>query len=345
MTTLSINALANAGEPLPDSAVLRWLLACRQIEEHPFTHAQPGGWGWTDKSGAVPDADDTPGALLALAAYWQQSDELSQDLRAEVAEAAVMGVRWLLDLQNRDGGWPTFCKGWGRLPFDRSGVDLTAHVLRALRAWLRIAESESHNSLRLQLQPIVDARRAILRAVRRGFHFLRSRQHPDGAWHPLWFGNEFVVGESNPVYGTSKCLLAYRDWGELSSLEVEKGIRWLTTHQCRNGGWGACREDMIRGPSAADEAQREVATVEETALALNALATIGDPSRDAVVRSIERGTEWLCAAVESGDYRRASPIGFYFAKLWYYEKMYPLVFAFEALAALRKLARRARREP
>jgi len=28
--------------------------------------------------------------------------------------------RWLLGLQNSDGGVPTFCRGWGKLPFDRS---------------------------------------------------------------------------------------------------------------------------------------------------------------------------------------------------------------------------------
>ena len=35
---------------------------------HPYTGAAPGGWAWTDLPGGVPDADDTPGALLALVA-------------------------------------------------------------------------------------------------------------------------------------------------------------------------------------------------------------------------------------------------------------------------------------
>ena len=43
-----------------------------------------------------------------------------------------MALDWLIHLQNRDGGWPTFCRGWGALPFDRSGCDLTAHVLRIM---------------------------------------------------------------------------------------------------------------------------------------------------------------------------------------------------------------------
>ena len=52
--------------------------------------------------------------------------------RAGSREGIPAGVRWLLDLQNRDGGWPTFCRGWGKLPFDKSSPDLTAHALRAL---------------------------------------------------------------------------------------------------------------------------------------------------------------------------------------------------------------------
>jgi squalene-hopene/tetraprenyl-beta-curcumene cyclase len=38
-----------------------------------------------------------------------------------------------LGLQNRDGGIPTFCRGWGA--FDRSSPDITAHALRARAAW------------------------------------------------------------------------------------------------------------------------------------------------------------------------------------------------------------------
>ena len=44
-----------------------WLLRQQSTREHPFTHAAPGAWAWTPLSGGVPDADDTPGALVALA--------------------------------------------------------------------------------------------------------------------------------------------------------------------------------------------------------------------------------------------------------------------------------------
>jgi len=45
------------------------------------------------------------------------------------------------------------------------------------------------------------------------------------------------------------------------------------------------------------------------------------------------GLNWLIQRVESGQYLNASPIGFYFAKLWYHERLYPLVFTVAALGA------------
>ena len=70
VTTLSINALAAAGEldHLDRKDYLRdWLLNQQSKERHPYTGADPGGWAWTDLPGGVPDGDDTPGAILALA--------------------------------------------------------------------------------------------------------------------------------------------------------------------------------------------------------------------------------------------------------------------------------------
>ncbi|HVS66567.1 MAG TPA: prenyltransferase/squalene oxidase repeat-containing protein, partial [Thermoanaerobaculia bacterium] len=142
LTTLAVNALAAGGRldahlgEGERAALLDWLLARQHLDEHPYTAAAPGGWAWTDASGGVPDADDTAGALLAL---WSLASKTGSGEvpDAELRERAALGVGWLLDLQNRDGGIPTFCRGWGRLPFDRSSPDLTAHALRAWHCWRR----------------------------------------------------------------------------------------------------------------------------------------------------------------------------------------------------------------
>jgi squalene-hopene/tetraprenyl-beta-curcumene cyclase len=46
---------------------------------------------------------------------------------------------------------------------------------------------------------------------------------------------------------------------------------------------------------------------------------------------VVRGLHWLLDRVESGQHRQPAPIGFYFAKLWYYERLYPLTFTVAAL--------------
>jgi squalene-hopene/tetraprenyl-beta-curcumene cyclase len=73
--------------------------------------------------------------------------------------------------------------------------------------------------------------------------------------------------------------------------------------------------------------------VEETALAVEALAVAVRWSQGAakLADSHARGVGWLLDRVESGSYVKASPIGFYFAKLSYYERLYPLAFTAAAL--------------
>jgi hypothetical protein len=48
-------------------------------------------------------------------------------------------------------------------------------------------------------------------------------------------------------------------------------------------------------------------------------------------QSIERGVAWLIEHTRQGTHFPASPIGFYFAKLWYWERLYPLVWTVSAL--------------
>ncbi len=298
VTTLAIKALPREAFTPEQRLTLReWLLSQQYQVEHPYTHAAPGGWAWTDLSGGVPDADDTPGALLALL-------ELGA-VNPETLAAGVAGVRWLLGLQNRDGGIPTFCRGWGALPFDRSSPDLTAHTLRAWSAW--------HVHLPAELRPRLD------RAITRAQEFLVRTQRPDGTWLPLWFGNEHSPDDENFTYGTAHVLTSLRELDgrgyALPDGLLTRVASRLAEMQNADGGWSG----GAGGPS----------SVEETALVLEALA--GTAQQQAT----ERGVEWLVARVESGAWREAAPIGFYFAKLWYYEECYPLVFT---VGALRKVA-------
>jgi squalene-hopene/tetraprenyl-beta-curcumene cyclase len=288
ITTLSVNGL---GDELPAAgrkAIRDWLLGQQYKAVHPYTGAAPGGWAWTDRSGGVPDADDTPGALLALARLDAEDPE--------VKAAAAAGVTWLLDLQNSDGGIPTFCRGWGKLPFDRSCPDLTSHAIRAWSAW-----------------PSERGRKAVAHA----FGYLVRSQGADGTWIPLWFGNQRAPEQANPVYGTSRVLLcaglsAAFPW----TSAVDRAKAWLVRAQNGDGGFGA--------------APGLDSTIEETALALEGLAAAGGSGV-----AITRACRWLADRSAEGTSFEPTPIGLYFAKLWYWDRLYPMIFTVAALGRVR----------
>ena len=79
-------------------------------------------------------------------------------------------------------------------------------------------------------------------------------------------------------------------------------------------------------------------SVEETALAVEALLAAcpesllnPEPRTLNPAAAVARGLAWLIDRVEAGQHRQPAPIGFYFAKLWYYERLYPLTFTVAAL--------------
>lgn len=303
-TTLAVNA-AGAEHILllltPDEqAVVRdYLIGQQWTREHPYTGAAPGGWAWTHLPGGVPDADDTAGAVLALSRLGRERDD--------VREAAAAGIGWLLDLQNSDGGIPTFCRGWGTLPFDRSATDLTAHALRAWGTWMPYAEGP----LRQRME----------RAVDRGVLFLNDAQRPDGAFVPLWFGNQREQHEENPVFGTARVLKGLVDVRGAAREKADaigrRARRYLLAAQGPDGGWGGA-------PNLAP-------TIEETAVVVAALSRADHDAGSA--RACARGLEWLERATGGFESFPASPIGLYFARLWYAEDLYPLLMTLDALSS------------
>lgn len=288
VTTLSVNALGDHLRREEREPILRWLIGQQYRVTHPYTGAAPGAWAWTDLPGGVPDADDTSGALLAL-----------HNLGCRDTDAVTAAVRWLLDLQNRDGGIPTFCRGWGKLPFDRSSPDITAHALQAWSVW--------RPQLAASLQSQVDT------ATGRALTFLECAQQADGSFVPLWFGNQFAADDRNPVYGTARVLAAVKSLPQASEM-AGRAAAWLVSVQNADGGWG--------GDRGLDS------SIEETALALSALAGLPQPTNPTI---LARGAQWLAGATRCGVNTPPSPIGFYFARLWYFEALYPLIFSVEAL--------------
>jgi len=305
VTTLSIKALGEKlNQTLPEIKVdvLRsHLLNIQYKEKHSFNSALPGGWGWTNYSGSVPDADDTPGAILALLEMYERTPQENT--------AIINGCNWLVALQNSDGGIPSFCKGWGRLPFDSSCADLSGHTLLALM--------RSIETLGNQLD--TKTLRSLKTSVSKIIRYLELHQQQKGYWLPLWFGNQHTDDKKNPVYGTAKVLTYLEDCLSFSSIngQIRESLELMTAYateylqlqQNTDGSWGA--KQGIKG------------SIEETALSICALTK---RNQEACLK----GFQWLDNEHKTKGLQ-ASPIGLYFATLWYDEQMYPLIYYIEAL--------------
>lgn len=314
LTALAARALSDQLAKNPDEAALtaQWIMDRQHRNVHPFTGARPGGWAWTDLPGGVPDGDDTAAALTAL---FHLKDFAAVD---SLSRAVRLALKWLINLQNRDGGVPTFCRGWGHLPFDQSCCDITAHVIEALALWRQYIIADEIEIFDDCL--VGDLNRSLERMV----GFLEKQQREDGSWLPRWFGHQRAQNNLNPVFGTARVLSGLRllrareqagdhAFKDKLNAMLSCGQAFLIKEQKRDGGWSAGGES----------------TVEESALAVAALAA-GDPESRAAAA---RGAAWLADKLLNNEIT-ASPIGLYFSVLWYHEQLYPLIWSTAALKAV-----------
>jgi squalene-hopene/tetraprenyl-beta-curcumene cyclase len=166
-------------------------------------------------------------------------------------------------------------------------------------------------------------------AIHKGIAYLKDDVTEDGAWIPLWFGNQSTTLQENPTYGTAQVILSLLEQKLRCQPGVDallkKGCAWLRANQNLDGGWGGARGL----PS----------TIEETALALGVLSSLGHEE------AVRRGVQWLIRHTkEAGDFR-AAPIGLYFASLWYDEKLYPIIFTVSALRRILESVEGKREKP
>ncbi len=265
---------------------------------HPFTSAVPGGWGWSDLSGSVPDGDDTSGALVAL--YHLTQGKSSHEVEN--------GLRWLMQLQNNDGGMPTFCKGWGKLPFDRSTPDITAHAILAMGLWLPCLEGK----LKTDVQKSLDKMLAWMEDT-----IENDNVNEASGWVPLWFGDQDATDEKAPVYGTATAIDYLMSAHHPAATKLAQSqIDFIIRTQNDDGGWGGNKDVKSK--------------VTFTSRALAALAHFPDKYEDAK----NRGWEYLYKRHKEGTLYEREPIGLYFSRLWYSEELYNVLFLLNALKGM-----------
>src|SRR5262249_6700049 len=91
--------------------------------------------------------------------------------------------------------------------------------------------------------------------------------------------------------------------------------------QNTDGGWGGAK-----GVSS---------SIEETATAVDALTRFAPGSGSDFESTLTRGVHWLVGSTHRGCQTPASPLGLYFARLLYFEELYPLIFSIGSLARAR----------
>jgi squalene-hopene/tetraprenyl-beta-curcumene cyclase len=215
-----------------------------------------GAWWFEYHNGWYPDVDDTAIVTMALGKVAG---------RGSLA-AARRGVRWLLAMQNDDGGWSAFDRTRHRkifeyIPFadhnamqDPSCPDITGRVLEAL-ATLGVTNREP--------------------AVRRAVEFIKSMQHPGGGWRGRW--------GVNYIYGTWQAAAGAVRSGEDPGQEwVQRAGRWLKSVQMEDGSFGESAN------SYEDESQRGrgPSTASQTAWGAMALQAIYGSEDPALARAI-----------------------------------------------------------
>ena len=263
-TCLAVTGLLDAGVDADDPAVTRavdWMLGEEIRVPGDWSvrrpGVEPGGWAFEFANDGYPDTDDTAEVVLAL----------RRTTRPGMRPAVDRGMRWLVGMQSKDGGWGAFDADNTRalilkLPFcdfgaviDPPSADVTAHVVEALAA-----------------EGLADGT-----AARRGVRWLRDAQEADGSWFGRWGANH--------VYGTGAVVPALIAAGmSTSDLVIRRAVRWLRQHQNDDGGWGEDLRSYVdrtwRG--------RGTSTASQTAWALMALLAAGERGED-----VRRGVLWL----------------------------------------------------
>ena len=268
-TAIASPALVASGVAADDPALrrgARWLLDHEVREPGDWMRRAPdapvGGWYFEYANECYPDTDDTAEVLTSLSKVRFPDEEEDRARR----ESIERGRKWLLGMQNKDGGWGAFDREcvnevWTYIPFadhnamiDPSCEDITGRALEALH---NLGDRPDHP------------------AIRRAVAFLQAKQQPDGTWYGRW--------GCNYLYGTWLALRGLLHAGEdLSAPRYQRAGDWLRSRQNGDGGWGELQHSYD-DPSAKGIGP---STPSQTAWGLMALFALQDFASESVSRGV-----------------------------------------------------------
>jgi squalene-hopene/tetraprenyl-beta-curcumene cyclase len=309
-TAISTIALADAELPDYHPALLRsvrWLLDKEVRVPGDWAvrvkGVEPSGWYFQFSNHFYPDIDDTAMVLLAL----QRTSLADAD---EVKAATDRGVKWMLSMQNRDGGWAAFDRDvtnqiLTKIPFadhnailDPSCADITMRVVELLGV---LGYRSDHP------------------AIARALDYLWSSQESQGCWYGRW--------GINYIYGTWQVLqgLAAIDF-PMDHPNVQRAVNWLESVQQIDGGWG---ESAISYDDPTWMGRGEP-TASQTAWAVLGLISAGREHSE----SVRRGIKYLLDTQSTdGSWVEHSFTGTGFPRVFYLKyHLYRICFPMMAMA-------------
>ncbi len=339
-TAIALRALAVAGHTLesePAAKAVDWLLEKEVTRSGDWANrvsAAPGGWYFEHHNEFYPDVDDTAMVLIALkevqsAECKVQSDEQSKEkssslytLHSALYTSSSRALRWMLAMQNRDGGWGAFDRDNDseflcRVPFadhnamiDPSTADLTGRVLESLALWG--ANPRDAN-------------------MEKALHFLRQTQEADGSWYGRW-GVNYIYGTWQTLVGMAAMQVPKDDPA------MQKGANWLLAHQQACGGWGESA-DSYEAPELRGQGP---VTASQTAWAILGLIAAGLARHPAV----DRGLSYLLDTQRpDGAWDELEFTGTGFPRVFYLKyHLYRVYFPLLALATWEREIRNSKSE-
>lgn len=248
-TAFSLRAVLSTGISRSDPRVrsaIEWLLSTQLTVPQPWPDnrkhdaVRVGGWPFQSGNETMADCDDTGIVLSSFALALSPGDdgqELDLGMVARIQGSAARAERWLLDMQNPDGGWGAFV--WS-VPGVRPPGRLFSHPLdvppsEPLKAFMTLLDpppelgDPSTEGLTARVLHGLASFRLADHVKRDGVRFLRRFQTSEGGFWGRWLCN--YLAASAYVLGAAHQMGVVAPW-------VDRTAAFLLAHQNPDGGWG-----------------------------------------------------------------------------------------------------------